>query len=251
MLRSRRGFSLIEIMIVVAILGVLAGLSVAAYGRIGAASAPRNAINDLSSSLLRARTMAVENQSDVYFIVYPTSTAAGVTATSAGGHGAYFLYEDKAGTFNLAASTTSTSVYYRTGTGGVAFVPSLAFVSGTTFAEGRVIDKTYLDDYAGKNVVFDKPTGLAMTASEAPFSGLTLGSACTFCTGDPLRGAIVFSGDGTARFINGDGDPVAATGTTSVSRAHALTLMNLTQTRVYVVAVSGPTAFIGTYDRKL
>jgi prepilin-type N-terminal cleavage/methylation domain-containing protein len=253
MRRAQAGVSLLEIMVVVAIIGVLAGLSVAAYGKIGAASAPRNAVNDLTAALTRARSAATESQSDVWVIVYPAFNKSPPAAS--GGPGAYFLYEDKAGTFNRAAGGAAGEVYYQGGAGGVSFDPVADTLYGTASAEGRLLDSAFLDEYPGRNVLFALPTGgVTMAASDPPFAGLPVASACTFCSGAPLRGAIIFSADGSARFVDGSGAPVAANGAAAFNRAHALTLKDrptpTTETRVYVVAVSGPTAFIGTYAKR-
>lgn len=238
-------------MVVVAIIAILASMAVAAYGRIGASSAPRNAINDLTASLTRARNAATENQSDVWVIFYPTYDRR--TNALTGGPGAYFLYEDKAGRFNVASGGVATEVYYRTTAGGVSFDPVANTLFGSTSVEGRLIDSVFLDDYPGNNVVFALPTGgVTMTAKEAPFTGLAVGSACTFCSAN--RGAIIFSAEGSARFVDGTGTAVAANGAGAANRAQALTIKDrptpTTETRVYVVAVSGPTAFIGMYDKR-
>ncbi len=253
MRRAQAGVSLLEIMVVVAIIGVLAGLSVAAYGKIGAASAPRNAVNDLTAALVRARSAATENQSDVWVVIYPAFNKS--PAAAAGGPGAYFLYEDKAGTFNRSSGGSGGEVYYRSGAGGVDFDPVANTLYGSSSSEGRLLDSVYLDEYPGRNVLFALPSGgVTMTSAEPPFAGLPVGSACTFCSGTPLRGAIIFSADGAARFVDGTGAAVAANGAAAVNRAHALTLKDrptpTTETRVYVVAVSGPTAFIGTYAKR-
>lgn len=247
--RAQKGFSLIEIMVVVAIIAILAALSVAAYGRIGAASAPRNAINDLTAALTRARTSAIETQSDVWVIFYPTFDKR--TPATTGGPGAYFTYQDKQGTFNNAAGGAG-EVYYRAGTGGVNFDPVAGTLYGSPGNEGRLIDSVYLDDYPGKNVLLALPASgpITMAAKDLPFATLLVNSACTFClnAGVP-RGAIIFGPDGSARFVDSVGGAVAVNGALAVNRAQALVLKNTTETRLYVVAVSGPTAYIGMYDK--
>lgn len=245
-----KGFTLLEIVIVLAIIAVIAGLAVAAYTNVGTASAPRNALNDFSAGLVRARSMAIENQSNVWLIVYPDFNKQ--TMSNAGGKGAWFIYEDRNGTFGLASGApTSTDVYWLSSAGGVAFDPAADTIRGSTETEGALRDAVYLDDYAGNNVEFGLPTGgITMTAAHAPFASLSVTTDCTFCSGTPARGAIVFSPDGSARFINDAGAVVASAGATSVSRARAVVLKDkqTPATRTWVVAVSGPTSFVGTYE---
>jgi|GEM_PF-1934987 len=251
---SRKGVTLIEIMVVIAIIGVLTTLSIASYQQIGTASAPRNAVNDLTAQLIRARTRAAESQADVWFIIYPTFHKRTLTNPAAnaatGGPGAYFLFEDRAMTFNTNAGL-STEVYYRPAAAGVDFDPVADTLVGSTSVEGRFIDAIYLDEYAGQNVSIALPVGgVTMVAKDAPFAGMPVATACTFCSGTPLRGAVVFSPDGSARFIDGDGNSVGASGGTAVSRAHGIAVKNFKDTRVYVVGVSAPTAYIAAYDKR-
>ena len=258
--RRPRGFSLIEVTIVTGIIAVITGLSIAAYRQVGFASAPQNAINDLTSYLTRARNRAIEvrgraqsplqvyraieRQTDVWVIFYPEYKKTSPVAAT-GGPGAYFIFEDRRLTFNRSSGGVATEVYYQTGAGGIAFDPVAGTLSGTTNIEGALIEAVYLDDYAGRNVSLALPDGgVTMGVNDVPFNGLTVGSACTFCSG------IVFAPDGSARFVDGAGGAVAASGATSLARAHAVTVKNTTDTRVYVVAVSGPTAYVGMYDKR-
>lgn len=242
-------------MVVIAIIAVLTGIALVSYQQIGTASAPRNAVNDLSAQLVRARTRAAESQADVWFILYPTfhkqTLVNPATNAATGGPGAYFLFEDRAMTFNIPGGGASTEVYYRPAASGFDFDPVTNRIAGDTSAEGRLIDAVYLDEYQGQNVSIALPTGgVTMVAKDAPFAGMPMATACTFCSGTPLRGAIVFSPDGSARFIDGNGDTVGASGATAASRAHGIAVKNAKDTRVYVVGVSAPTAYIATYDKR-
>ena len=75
------------------------------------------------------------------------------------------------------------------------------------------------------------------------------GSRSTACTAPPVRPGAEET-DPAASLDAGAGGAVAASGATSLARAHAVTVKNTTDTRVYVVAVSGPTAYVGMYDKR-
>ncbi len=66
---NRRGVSLIELVIVVAIMGIIAGIGIPEYGRFVAKNKVRNAANDLLQEMRRASTMAIKGNRE-YLMVF-------------------------------------------------------------------------------------------------------------------------------------------------------------------------------------
>lgn len=223
----RHGFTLIEMMVVVAIIGILAALTINGMSGMSKRSAPANATQDLMSQLGAARSQAMARGNDVWFIVYPKlDSSNGET-----GPGGYFVYLDPTGGF-LA-----------NGYGDFDPASNLSPIS-----EGRLLEKVYLDNYSGKNVVFGARSG---TRVPAPY-GFDLASGCSFCSNDGGidRGAIVFRGDGTATFFDGDGTPVLTLSTgenNAGKRSQYLSLKAKELTIAYAVVVNGPTGSINLF----
>lgn len=201
--RPSSGFTLLELMIVLAIVGIVTAMAATTATQIGARNATQNASSDLSSILSKARARAEQRGSDVYVIIYPRMTLSGALT---GGSGAVFVYEDMNGNF-----LTGTGPCDGTGTADCSWVnfspPNN--IKGPTTSLDTLVDIVYLDSYAKKNVRFGKPSA---TTWGAPFT--TIGTAadtngCSFCGTSPNKGAVVFTGEQMLRFLDDSGAPVA------------------------------------------
>ncbi len=204
----KHGFTLLETMVVVAIIGILASLSITTMEAGRGRTAPRNAAADLSGAIGLAKGRAMERGSDVWLIIYPNRG----TDTATAGNGAWFLYDDGDTNFGAAGTldctgATGTLCNYAT------FLPP-AKVNAAADSNDRLIDSTYFDNAATKNVRFGNTTDTTVKWGE-PFgtatTGLNAGSVtkdCSFCTGTGVarRGAMIFNGDGAVRFVDKDGN---------------------------------------------
>lgn len=215
------GFTLVEMMMVVAIVGVLAMLAAAGYERLGQRAALQNATFDLQGSLSWARSRAIERGSNVWVIIYPQGKRNAAT----GGKGAYFVYEDL--TMRFASPGQPTFGYDD-------FRIDNSFNPIDT--EGQLLQTRYMEDYKGGAISFAR---MGTTTFAAPFSGLTPVVACSVCVGAGSRGAMVFTGDGTVRFYDGAG-ALLSLGDVS------LALGNTGDNRGYIFGISGATAFVAS-----
>jgi prepilin-type N-terminal cleavage/methylation domain-containing protein len=234
-----KGFTLIEMLVVLAIVAVMMAMGFAAYQRIGVQGAAQNAAHDLYSAISKARAMAQDSGSDVWLIVYPQGRRAAAT----GGPGAYFIVQDLAGDFG-----TDTGVYkYEAFDLPDEFRPAQGAVS-------RLVEARFLEDYPGQRVRFGvlPLTHPSTVRFKAPFPDMGR-SACTMC-GTNDRGAVVFAADGSARFRDADGDDVTPSGGTAQGRAVSLGLREgnanaALDTRSYLFAISGPTGYVSFFDK--
>lgn len=218
-LSGAAGFTLVEMMVVVAIVGLLAMLAAAGYERLGQRAALQNAAFDVQGDLSWARSRALERGSNVWVIVYPQGNRDG----DVGGNGAYFLYEDLTMRFAKAGQPTFGYDDFR-----------IDNTFGTDVAEGQLLQSRYLEDYKGGAIRFER---VGATTLPAPFSTLTP-EPCTVCGARP-RGAMVFTGDGSVRFYDDEGAVLSLGDAT-------LALGNTDDKRGYLFGVSGATGFVAS-----
>lgn len=232
--RAQRGLTVLELSVVLAIIGVLAGLSWAGYEQLSARTGPQNAAADLSSALSEARARAVDRHADVWLIIYPDIDTAGLPGQ---GSGAWFLVEDRKLDFNAPGAVPPGHLRYAT------FVPPGQVELAPE--QGSRLESVYLDSYSKRSVRFGTSGTLAW---DGIFTGLAP-SACSFCTGTPRRGAIVFREDGSARFVDGAGAPVLPAGAGALQRAATLGLLSSDNQSEFLFAVSGPVGFVDSRSR--
>ena len=230
------GFTLIEAMVIIAILGILAAVVIANYRRLTVAPPPLNVAQDLVQAMSQAQKVAAERKVDVWLLVYPGYSERSDSLSS--GRGAYFVFENSGRDFN-DPSGGKPKVYYRPGVG-VDFDP----VAGTTSGpNGRVVDQELLETYKEK-IRFRMPSApLALGPAEAPFPAMPIKVACSFCT-PGSRGAVVFAADGSLRFVDGDGAVVE-----NESKTQTLTLISDKTAKTSVVAISSATGKFAAFQK--
>jgi hypothetical protein len=195
--------------------------------------------------LSQARARATERGADVWVIFYP---GRGPDSASTSGNGAWFLYEDPdvnfgrtgAGTCDGAAGSTCNFANFNPPN--AIWPPPQSATS-----QDRLLEREYLDRAAKKNVTFGNSSDTSVQFGP-PFGGpnaglnaTTVQKDCSFCTGTGVarRGAIVFNGDGAARFVDGSGNPVwdsmgAVSLQAAIPGSKQVTLFGISATTGYV-----------------
>ncbi|WP_157774747.1 pilus assembly FimT family protein [Melittangium boletus] len=208
------GFSLLEMVVVLGIVSVLAGLAMAAYDAVGRRGALQSAAFDLQGVLSSARAKAVSRGHPVWIVFHPTAGRASMTT----GQGAFLMVED----------TTSR------------FVPSPQLLFDLPLQVRNTVTAVYfLEDYS-KKVRFSALTPGVVGPYKAPFLNLRV-ETCGFCSGAPPRGAIVFRPDGSARFVDGAGQYESVPN-------QALALSSLDLQHQYLFAISGPSGYVASFS---
>ncbi|HEY8205872.1 MAG TPA: prepilin-type N-terminal cleavage/methylation domain-containing protein [Myxococcaceae bacterium] len=239
------GFTLIEAAVVVAIITIITSLGLAAYQNAGGAASPQNAAHDLSGALGMAHQRAVSTQHSVWLVVFPDRKKDGTA-----GNGVYYIFDDPDLTFFTTGGQSTGGLSYGT------FAPPNVFPNTGVLAgkPNPLIKAVYLDEYTKKTVKFGVVPGPQGLTYGVPFNAVTPAD-CTFCTGSPRKGAILFDGEGRARFVDGNGAFVNPTGATAAGRSGGLGLCSRNaagacdKTRQYLFAISGPTSYASFFQK--
>lgn len=196
------GFTLLEVMVVVAIIGILASLSVTTLARMQPRMDVMGALDDLSATLAQAQARAQSRGGDVWVVIVPT--AAGTTTKAKGG---VLVYDDLDRDLSLGALVINDD-----GSLATAPEPGDALVTRTWYGNAP---------FQGR-VQLTLKTGQGFTLN-APFSGSA--ATCNFCTNGPggLRGAIVFQANGEVRLVDGSGATVSGLNAGVVTLSSATT----------------------------
>jgi prepilin-type N-terminal cleavage/methylation domain-containing protein len=211
-----RGYTLLEVMITLAIFAILAGLSVMGYAAVGRRGALQNASFDLQGVMSTARTRAVSRGHPVWVVLFPSGSRKGKT----GGLGAFMVVEDTLGG------------YVRAPWGAVGLDLEVDPQIGVT-------QLYFLEDYS-KKVRFGALTPGRTDMFGAPFSGMSV-QTCSFCSGtDFLRGAVVFFPDGGARFVDGQGAFLT-------SPNQSVAFSSLEGRKQHLLAISGPAGYMASF----
>ncbi|MFY0524701.1 pilus assembly FimT family protein [Archangium gephyra] len=214
--RRARGFTLLEILIVLAILGVLTGMAVVTFEAVGRRGALQNATFDFQAAMMSARTRAVSRGYPVWVVLYPKANRAGLN----GGLGAFIVVEDRK------------SEYMRT----PANLFALELKPNVVGDTGSVSAVYFLEDY-NKKVRFETLTPGRVGLFSAPFQTLAA-RTCSFCSeGGPGAGAIGYFPDGSARFVDGAGSYAAATN-------QSMALRSVEGRAQQLFAISGPSGYM-------
>jgi prepilin-type N-terminal cleavage/methylation domain-containing protein len=215
-----RGFTLLEVLLVLAIMGVLTGMAVVAFDAVGRRGALQNAAFDFQGAMVSARTRAASRGYPVWMVLYPEANRTSLKD----GMGAFMVVEDHAGTYARAPIELFTLKLKPSEVSGKALVSAVYF----------------LEDY-NKKVRFETLTPGEVGLFGAPFQKLAA-QTCSFCTeGAAVSGAIGFFPDGTARFVDGGGNFVSGTN-------QSMALRSLEGRNQQLFAISGPSGYMSVFS---
>jgi prepilin-type N-terminal cleavage/methylation domain-containing protein len=181
-----RGFTVVELVLVVSIVAVLAALAYVSFGRLRPRARLADATNELVAIVHGARQHALATGHDVVVMVFPQF--AGPDST-----GRVVVYED--GDFALLNSAAT---------------PNFGGYDPASPQAGPRSEVLVTYDLPRSVVVGPTAGAGAGSTMPAPLAGIAIDVDCSFCatTGD-RRGAIRFDPRGRATFYSANGVPLA------------------------------------------
>jgi prepilin-type N-terminal cleavage/methylation domain-containing protein len=187
--RTPRGFTLIEMMVVVGIIGVLTWLAMDGFRRVKPAAALDSIAADLHSTVHFARQHALSTGHNVAVLIFPDYP-------NGKGRGRYVLLEDEPTNTGLASFFSS------------AGTPNFASCDPAQVRptpNGKLLDT---QDFPIE-VRVGPANGNGLTSGlPFPYNGVKTDVACSFCTGSSGNGAIVFDSHGRVSFYTTSGSTI-------------------------------------------
>jgi prepilin-type N-terminal cleavage/methylation domain-containing protein len=180
--RTTRGFTLIEMLVTVAIIGVIGALAYSNLGRLRPKATLATTATELHSILHGARMSAVASSHDVAVLFFPA------TSGTSGSLGRIIVYED--GNFDFFA-------------GGAVKFSNYLPTSNLAGSLSQILTTYDLP----QGVVIGPAAGMGASARlPAPLDGVDVTKDCSFCdTATVRRGAVRFDSRGRATFYDAAG----------------------------------------------